>query len=65
MSTAPVGSRETIARGLAAGVNIMGVNGSGGNPCGYSCRDEDPVLAKNRIWCPVPQTKGDFKKSIE
>ena len=27
--------------------------------------DEDPVLAKNRIRGSVPQTKGDFKKSIE
>ena len=23
-------------------------------------RDEDPVLAKNRIWCSAPQTKGNF-----
>ena len=28
-------------------------------------RDEDPVLAKIRIRGSVPQTKGDFKKSIE
>ena len=25
-------------------------------------RDEDPVLAKNRIRGSVPQTKGDFQK---
>ena len=28
-------------------------------------RDEDPVLAKNRIRGSVPQTKGDFLKSFE
>ena len=28
-------------------------------------RDEDPVLAKNRIRGSVAQTKGDFEKSIE
>jgi len=28
-------------------------------------RDEDPVLAKNRIRGYVPQNKGDFQKSIE
>ena len=28
-------------------------------------RDEDPVLAKNRIRGSVPQTQTDFKKSIE
>ena len=27
-------------------------------------RDEDPVMAKNRIWGSVPQTKGDFKISL-
>jgi len=27
-------------------------------------RDEDPVLAKNRIRGSVPQTKGDFQKSF-
>ena len=26
----------------------------------YITRDEDPVLAKNRIRDSVPQTKGDF-----
>ena len=28
-------------------------------------RDEDPILAKNRIQGSVPQTKGDFYKSTE
>ena len=28
-------------------------------------KDEDPVLAKNRIRGSVPQTKGDFFKSFE
>ena len=28
-------------------------------------RDEDPVLPKNRIRGSVPQTKGNFEKSIE
>ena len=35
---------------------------------GKSCasvRYEDPVLANNRIRGSVPQTKGDFLKSIE
>ena len=26
----------------------------------FECRDEDPVLAKNRFRGSMPQTKGDF-----
>mgnify|MGYP001165692978 CR=1 FL=1 len=31
----------------------------------HKYRDEDPVLAKNRIRGSIPQTKGDFLKSVE
>ena len=38
---------------------------SSGEKMNLKNRDEDPVLAKNRIRVSVPQTKRDFKQSIE